>query len=103
MKSIPSDETNVEKPRIFFRQMIEASGLFPLELNVPDTVYSMMGGLSAAYDAMSMYFGSGSGGESEGQSQPEVSAIKSDRRKRKVKRKKKIDYEKLLKLYYIMS
>ena len=104
-KSIAGDKTNIEKPRIFFRQMIEASGLFPLEVNVPDTVSSMMGGLSAAYDAMSTYFGNAGGSESEGQSQPEVTAIKRDNRKKKkkVKRKKEINYEKFLKLYYIIS
>lgn len=103
MKSIASDGANIEKPRVFFRQLIEASGLFPLEINVQDTVSSMMGGLSAAYNAMSMYFGNTGGEESEGQSQQEVTAIKRDQRKKKTKRKKKINYEKLLKLYYVMS
>lgn len=84
-KSITSEDINGE-PRIFFRQMIEASGLFPLEINVPDTLSTMMSTLSTAYDTMSMFFGNGGGQGEEGQSQPE--ATKSDRKK-KVKRKKK--------------
>jgi hypothetical protein len=65
--------------------MIEASGLFPLEINVPDTLSTMMSGLTTAYDTMSMYFGSGGQGE-EGQSQPEATKMN---KKKKVKRKKK--------------
>lgn len=86
-KSIIIQDTNGE-PRIFFRQMIEASGLFPLEINVPDTLSSMMSTLSTAYDTMSMYFGNGgtSGQGEEGQSQSESAKID---RKKKVKRKKK--------------
>jgi hypothetical protein len=93
--------------------MIEASGLFPIELNVPDTVSTMMSGLSVAYDAMSSFFGNGgdnnnNGGEAEaGQTESEVAvnAITRNKRKKKVKRsqKKKINYENFLKLYYIMS
>lgn len=86
-KSILSEDgTNKNgEPRIFFRQMIEASGLFPLEINVPDTLSSMMSGLSSAYDTMSMYFGSGGGQGNGVQSQSEATRD----RKKKVKRKKK--------------
>lgn len=76
------------EPRIFFSQMIEASGLFPLEINVPDTLSSMMSGLSSAYSTMSMYFGNGGSEGEGGQSQPEVNSVTRDRKK-KVKRKKK--------------
>jgi hypothetical protein len=93
------------QPRLFFRQMIEASGLFPLEINVPDTISTMMSGINSAYDAMSMFFGNGSGDSSNvgdlSQSQSEVNAIKTENGKRKkVKRKTKIDFRNFLALYY---
>lgn len=99
MKSIShEDDSNSRngEPRIFFRQMIEASGLFPLEINVPDTLSSMMSGLSTAYDTMSMYFGSGGSQGEGGQSQPEVNAVTRDRKKKSKKKKRKIvesDYD----------
>lgn len=94
-KSIQSAENG--EPRIFFRQMIEASGLFPLEINVPDTIGTMMNGLTAAYDTMSMYFGNGNdGGQME---------MTRNRKKKKVKRKKKKiteDYDDYNFLQYFM-
>lgn len=89
---------NVEEPRIFFRQILDATGFFPIEINVPDTVSSMMSGLSSMYDTVSGYFGSG---DSEGQSQPEEQTqqqiihdensvnSKMTQRKKKVKKFKK--------------
>lgn len=86
-----------EEPRIFFRQILDASGLFPIEINVPDTISTMMSGLSTMYDSVSSYFGSGS--ESGGQ--PEMQVIIHDennvvskmtqatKAKRKVKRSRK--------------
>lgn len=44
------------EPRIFFREIIEASGLFPIEINVPDTI-------AWTYETVSSYFN----GESEGE------------------------------------
>lgn len=93
------------EPRLFFRQLIDASGLFPLEINVPDTISTMMSGISSAYDAMSMYFGNGGiGGDSgtSSQSQSEVNAIKSNGRRKKVKRKTKIDFRNFLAMYYLL-
>jgi hypothetical protein len=97
------------KPRLFFRQLIDASGLFPLEINVPDTISTMMSGISSAYNAMSMYFGNGdgdSGGSTNvkdsSQSQSEVNAIKTDGRKKKVKQKNKIDFRNFLAMYYLL-
>jgi hypothetical protein len=78
-----------DEPRLFFRQMVEASGLFPLELNVPDTVSAMMGGMSWMYQTAMSYF---SGGGSEEQTETageggesQVVKVKSDR-KTKLKR-----------------
>lgn len=103
MKSIASDD----EPRIFFRQLIEASGIFPIELSVPDTISTMMNGLSAAYNAMSSFFGNGGDNNNaegeEVQSQSEMNTITRDQRRKKVKRKKKINFNNFLKLYYLMS
>lgn len=56
------------EPRVFFRQMIEATGLLPIEINVPDTISTMWGGMSYMYTMMSSYFGgSGSGGGEGGE------------------------------------
>lgn len=89
------------EPRIFFKQMVEASGLFPIEINVPDTIGSMWNGMSSMYQAASSYFQGGSeseGNEGQGQQQQvsndEVVSknAKSKHRKKKVKKvqKKKI-------------
>lgn len=101
MKSIESDlrgNKSADEPRIFFRQMIEASGLFPYEINVPDTVSAMMSGLSSMYDTMSMLFGSGSSGSGGSESEVQqdqvnanvasnTNAIRmSQKRKKKVKK-----------------
>lgn len=80
-KSVPSSAVNqIERrepsePRIFFKQVIDASGVFPIELNVPDMISAMMSGMSSMYQSVSSYFGGGgSEGGSEGdQSQQEVS------------------------------
>lgn len=86
IQSVGQDgENKIGEPRIFFRQMIEATGLFPLEINVPDTISTMMSGLTTAYDTMSMYFGSGGDG-GQGESPTEMTR---ERKKKKVKRKKK--------------
>lgn len=93
------------EPRIFFKQMMEASGLFPLEINVPDTISAMMGGIGSMYESVSSYFGGGSDGSGGGQSQQDVvhdevdlhsQPIKAKHRKKKVKKlKKKTDDENL--------
>ena len=86
---------NAEEPRIFFRQILDATGFFPLEINVPDTVSSMMSGLSSMYDTVSGYFGSGG---SEGQPEEQTQQIihdensvnsKMTQKKKKVKKIKK--------------
>lgn len=85
------------EPRIFFKQVVEASGLFPIEINVPDTISAMMSGMSSMYQAVSSYFGGGSEGDSEGGEQQvsydEVDLnsrpISGKHRKKKVKRVKK--------------
>lgn len=89
-----------DEPRIFFKQMIEASGLFPLEINVPDTISSMMSGMSSMYQTVSSYFsGSGEEGGGGGSDQSQVVYDEVDvnsrpingerRRKMKVKRVRK--------------
>lgn len=61
------------EPRIFFRQVVEATGIFPVEVNVPDTIASMMSGMTYMYQTMSSYFAGGSeGGE---QSQPSQDVV----------------------------
>lgn len=89
------------EPRIFFKQMIDASGVFPIELNVPDMMSAMMSGMSSMYQSVSSYFGGGGGSEggSEGdQSQQEVSydpvnfetkPISGRHRRKKVKKTKR--------------
>lgn len=70
-------EENQNEPRIFFKQLVEASGLFPIEINVPDTIGAMMNGMSSMYETVSSYFGGGgSEGGTEGgeQSQNQVSS-----------------------------
>lgn len=94
---IEKREFNHNQPRIFFKQMAEASGLFPIEINVPDTISSMMSGMNSMYQAASAYFGSGSEGGVEGgeqsQMQDEVShisrPINGKQRRKKVKRVRK--------------
>lgn len=91
-----------EQPRIFFRQVLDATGFFPIEINVPDTISTMMSGLGAMYDTVSSYFGSGSG-ESEGQTEGEQSQqiihdennsnSKMTQMKKKVRRKSANDYD----------
>ena len=52
-----------EEPRIFFKEIAEASGIFPIEINVPDTIMSMFSGMSQFYEYMSSFFsGEGQGG-----------------------------------------
>lgn len=93
-KSIQNEEG---EPRIFFRQVLDATGFFPIEINVPDTISSMMSGIGAMYDTVSGYFGSG---DNEGQSQPEEQTqqvihdenninSKMTQKKKKVKKSKK--------------
>jgi len=48
-----------EEPRIFFRQIVEASGLFPIEVNVPDTISSMSQFMSSMWDTASSYINGG--------------------------------------------
>ena len=92
------------EPRIFFRQMIEASGLFPIEINVPDTISSMASGMSWMYETVSSYFNSGSQVEEGDQTQQQQVSydevnqnrkpINGRHRKKKVKKvKKKIDID----------
>jgi hypothetical protein len=94
MKSIESHNESPSDPRIFFGQLAEASGVFPLEINVPETFVSMMNGVSTMYDTVSSYFGSG--GESEVQGQEESATQIEESSKMEMmlmgkKKKKKID------------
>lgn len=87
------------EPRIFFRQMLEASGIFPIEVNVPDTISSMMSGMMYMYQTMSSYFGGSEGGEGGEQGQPSQDVydevdlnsrpIGEKQRRKKVKKLKK--------------
>lgn len=95
--SVVPQESHSE-PRIFFKQIIEGSGLFPVEINVPDTIGAMMNGISSMYQAAANYFGgSGNEGGSEGgeASQSQLSfnelsrPINGKLRRKKVKRAKK--------------
>lgn len=87
------------EPRIFFRQMLEASGIFPIEVNVPDTISSMMSGMMYMYQTMSSYFGGSEGGGGGEQGQPSQDVydevdlnsrpISEKQRRKKVKKLKK--------------
>ena len=92
-------QEDLNKPRLFFRQMIEASGLLPIEINVPDTLSSIWSGMNYMYQATSSYFGGGNEGEGEGagdQSQvvydhvdENLKPINGKHRRKKVKKLKK--------------
>lgn len=98
-KSVPSFTVNqIERrepsePRIFFKQMIDASGVFPIEVNVPDMMSAMMSGMSSMYQSVSSYLGGGGGSEGE-QSQDvandpvdfETKPISGKHRRKKVKK-----------------
>lgn len=93
------DDKDVEEPRIFFGQVVQATGLFPLEINVPDTISAMMSGMNYMYQSMSSYFSSsGSEGGEQSQNQAQVvydevdvnsRPINGKHRKKKVKKLKK--------------
>ncbi|CRK98097.1 CLUMA_CG011465, isoform A [Clunio marinus] len=58
-KILPNKLENVtvkDEPRIFFKQIMEASGIFPIEINVPDTISAMISGMNSMYESMSTYF-----------------------------------------------
>lgn len=94
---VQNTSEDLNKPRLFFRQMIEASGLLPIEINVPDTLSSMWSGMNYMYQATSSYFGGGSEGEgASDQSQvvydhvdENLKPINGKHRKKKVKKLKK--------------
>lgn len=84
------------EPRIFFRQMLEASGIFPIEVNVPDTISSMMSGMMYMYQTMSSYFAGSEGGGGGEQAQPSQDVYdevdlnsRPNQRRKKVKKLKK--------------
>lgn len=85
------------EPRLFFKQIAEASGLFPLEINVPDTLSAMMSGMNYMYQTASSYFSGGSEEGDQGQMEQvaydEVDVnsrpINGKHRKKKVKKLKK--------------
>lgn len=52
-KAINQNNALKVEPRIFFRQIVEASGLFPIEINVPDTISSMMNGINSMWSYIS--------------------------------------------------
>lgn len=79
--------------------MIEASGLLPIEINVPDTLSSIWSGMNYMYQATSSYFGGGSEGDGEGASDQSqvvydhvdenLKPINGKHRRKKVKKLKK--------------
>lgn len=85
------------EPRLYFQQILDATGWFPVEINVPDTISSMMSGISSMYDSVSSYFNSGNEGAEGSQNQPGVTQnemnlvhlqpIKAKHLKKKVKKK----------------
>lgn len=93
------DPVDRNEPRIFFRQMIEASGLFPIEINVPDMVSSMASGMNWMYESVSTYFNGQS--QAEGSDETQSQQVSYDEvvqnsqpsnerhRKKKVRRVKK--------------
>lgn len=102
------------EPRVFFKQMAEASGLFPIEINVPDTIGSMMSGMSWMYETASSYFNmGGENGVSEDQGQQQQvlydgivteASTKSKRQKKKVKKlQKKIKLDSELNMFDVLE
>jgi hypothetical protein len=86
---------SVNEPRIFFRQVLDATGFFPIEVNIPDTISAMMSGIGNMYDAMSMYFGSGSGSENtQGQQEQIIKRISQKQKQQQQKRVKKLQKKK---------
>lgn len=61
IKSFKSSEIveTQNEPRIFFKQIMDASGLFPIEINVPDTISSMINSMNSMSQAISSYFAGG--------------------------------------------
>lgn len=58
----------VGEPRLFFGQIVgfmTSMGWLPIEVNVPDMIGSMIGGMMSMYEMMSSFFGGGGGGEEE--------------------------------------
>lgn len=56
----------VGEPRLFFGQIVgfmTSMGWLPIEINVPDMVGSMVGGMMSMYEMMSSFFGGGGGEE----------------------------------------
>jgi hypothetical protein len=83
---------NVIKPRLFFKQIVEASGILPLEINVPDTFSAIMSGMNYMYQTASSYFSGGNEGGDQSQMQ-EVAFDEVDENKRPINgkhRKKKV-------------
>jgi hypothetical protein len=82
--------------RLFFKQIIEASGLLPIEINVPDTLSTMWGAMNYMYQATSSYFSGSEEGASEASDQvvyddvdESLKPINGKRRQKKVKKLKK--------------
>lgn len=99
---------NQNEARLFFKQIIEASGLVPLEINVPDTLSAMMSGMNYMYQAASSYFNGG--GEGGGDQQQQViydevdvnsRPINGKHRKKKVKKSAASDDSEKLNLFDI--
>lgn len=56
----------VGEPRLFVGQIVgfmTSMGWLPIEINVPDMVGSMVGGMMSMYEMMSSFFGGGGGEE----------------------------------------
>lgn len=96
VKSAECSHLIEHEPRLFFRQMAEASGLFPLELNVPDMISYMASGMSSMFSTMSSYFGSGSeegggdeGGAAASYDQVDDNSVQAKHRNKKLNKKLK--------------
>ena len=79
--------------RIFFNaigDLVQASGFFPIEVNVPDTVSGMMQGIQGMWSSMMNYLGYGEQPGSDTYFDPVDEVIKADKKtKRKTKKSRK--------------
>lgn len=114
--NVELDKNSIEtksEPRLFFRQIIEASGLLPIEINVPDTLSTMWGAMNYMYQTASSYFSGSEEGSGDTSEQSQVvydhvdeslKPINGKHRKKKVKKlKKKTNDEEELNVFDLLD
>lgn len=85
------DSVDLQRPRIFFGDLINAVDFLPIEINVPDTVTGMWELGNNMYQWVSGYFG---GGGDSGAGEVAAPSAKKSQKKRTKKLKKKYSRKK---------